>query len=67
MPKTTTTTPTTQNSATTLAARLSAIPGATLMTPMQMNRQRFTVNHTVITPEMLAAKPSQSADPAQKP
>lgn len=67
MPKTTTTTPTTQNSATTLAARLSAIPGATLMTPMQMNRQRFTVNHTVITPEMLAPKPDTAGDAPQNP
>ena len=56
-----------QTDTSTLVDRLKDIPGATLMTPMQMNRQRFTVNHTVITPEMHAAKPSQSADPAQKP
>lgn len=56
-----------QTDTSTLVDRLKDIPGATLMTPMQMNRQRFTVNHTVITPEMLAPKPDTAGDAPQNP
>lgn len=36
----------------------SDIPGLHVMTPMEMNRQRFVLTHTVITPGALVPEPA---------
>ena len=47
------------------AIDISRIPGAEVMTPLQMNAVHFSSGHTALTPELLARMRKESKDKKQ--